>query len=434
MGERRRRPGIAALPALLLAVGVGVPCAPAVIPDGATAEPASPQSPLRTPAAVVRRIPEAPIRGRGGASGVWTGGEMIVWGGTFRDQLRPGDETVPTVAWQNAADGAAWDPDARTWRTLAPAPLAGRSGHVAAWTGDELLVWGGWSHDGDGQPTDRDDGAAYDPATDLWRPLPSAPIPGRAGAAAVWTGQELLVVGGARGDEVTFRQDAAAYDPSVDAWRPVPVPPLGITAEMPAARSGRFVNASLHRVADDVVLLAEESAPSWAEERGAMTAASWDPAANDWTLLEEPGLEPGPYTAAIVGRDLVVTTIDDAALGAVGEDPRPPQGLPGTRRLDGDTGEWTDLPEPPHGAEETIGLIGLDGRVLAVMGEHEADDGEHAAILDPDAGSWTPVPAWPTPRRRLPAMVATGEEVLVWGGRDTAFDGPGLADGFALRP
>lgn len=155
------------------------------------------------------------------------------------------------------------------------------------------------------------------------------------------------MVGGARGDGLTFRQDAAAYDPSSDTWRPVPVPPLGITAEMPASRSGRFVNASLHRVGDRVVVFAEESAPNWAEERGVMTAASWDTVTDDWTLLEEPGLKPGPYAATVVGRDLVVTTIDEAALGAAGEDPRPPRGLPATRRLDGDTG---GVDGPPRAA------------------------------------------------------------------------------------
>jgi len=432
---RRWRATIVVLAVLLLGIGLALGGVGAAAPDRAPEGPAPSQSPSPAPvAAVVQQIPEAPVRGRGGASAVWTGEEMIVWGGTFGDEFRPEDATVPTIAWQNAADGAAYDLAEGTWRTIAPAPLEGRSGHVAVWTGQEMLVWGGLAHDGDGQPTDRDDGAAYDPATDTWRPLPPAPVPGRGGAAAVWTGQGLLLVGGARGDEAGFRQDAAAYDPAVDSWRPVPVPPLGITEEMPASWSGRFVNASLHRVGDRIVLFAEGSAPNWAEDRGAMAAASWDPAANDWMLLDEPDLEPGPYAAAVVDRDLVVTAIDESALGALGEDPRPPQGLPAARRLDGDTGEWTDFPQPSHRSEETIGLIGLDGQILAVMGEYEADDGEHVAVLELDAGGWTPFPAWPTPRRRVPALTSTGEEILVWSGHDTTFDGPTLADGFTFHP
>ncbi|MFO0607122.1 MAG: hypothetical protein U0324_28430 [Polyangiales bacterium] len=64
------------------------------------------------------------------------------------------------------------------------------------WTGDALLVWGG----ADGARA-LADGAAYDPWDDAWRPLPAlAAEPNvaaaRDGAVGVWTGAELIVVGG----------------------------------------------------------------------------------------------------------------------------------------------------------------------------------------------------------------------------------------------
>ncbi|MEZ5231368.1 MAG: kelch repeat-containing protein [Acidimicrobiales bacterium] len=61
---------------------------------------------------------------------------------------------------------------------MATAPIAGRSGAAVVWTGDELLIWGGYVYDGRERPLD--DGAAYDPITDSWRTLPAAPIAGRA--------------------------------------------------------------------------------------------------------------------------------------------------------------------------------------------------------------------------------------------------------------
>src|SRR5207237_7802454 len=80
-----------------------------------------------------RRLPAAPLRSRHGASAVWTGREMIVWGGAWR----AGNASI----WLD--DGAAYDPAGDRWRRLASSPLAPRSEAVIAWTGKEVLVWGG---------------------------------------------------------------------------------------------------------------------------------------------------------------------------------------------------------------------------------------------------------------------------------------------------
>jgi len=57
---------------------------------------------------------------------------MLLWGG-----VRPSLSGRSEVA---LADGAAYQPATRTWRPITPAPLAG---DMAVWTGTELLVWGG---------------------------------------------------------------------------------------------------------------------------------------------------------------------------------------------------------------------------------------------------------------------------------------------------
>jgi hypothetical protein len=60
---------------------------------------------------------------------VWTGSEMIIWGGYFIILLN---------------DGGRYNPVANTWAatTTAGAP-DGRLGHTALWTGREMLIWGG---------------------------------------------------------------------------------------------------------------------------------------------------------------------------------------------------------------------------------------------------------------------------------------------------
>jgi hypothetical protein len=77
----------------------------------------------------------------------------------------------------------------------APSP---RFGHVAVWTGSSLLVWGG----ADETQRRYGDGGQYDPWEDRWTPIEGPEIPGagaRESAVGVWTGAELIVVGGTDG-------------------------------------------------------------------------------------------------------------------------------------------------------------------------------------------------------------------------------------------
>ena len=90
-------------------------------------------------------------------------------------------------------DGGAYDPINDRWEALPAtgAPTA-RHNHNALWTGQELLVVGGETASGTAAS-----GGAYNPATTQWRALSSAGNPqARSGAAAVWSGAELLTFGG----------------------------------------------------------------------------------------------------------------------------------------------------------------------------------------------------------------------------------------------
>jgi hypothetical protein len=53
----------------------------------------------------------------------------------------------------------AWDPDTDTWTELARPPLANRTAAAVAWTGSELVLWGGANTDGLGGPSFADGGA-----------------------------------------------------------------------------------------------------------------------------------------------------------------------------------------------------------------------------------------------------------------------------------
>src|SRR4030095_10777271 len=130
---------------------------------------------------------------------IWTGREMIVWGGAFTNT------------------GGRYDPATDSWRPTSTlnAPSA-RFGHRAVWTGSEMIVWAGrtWGPPPIGAPDFLNTGGRYDPATDSWRPTSTlnAPRP-RSGHSAVWTGSEMIVWGG--GDIGPSRFDTGGrYDPA----------------------------------------------------------------------------------------------------------------------------------------------------------------------------------------------------------------------------
>jgi N-acetylneuraminic acid mutarotase len=139
-----------------------------------------------------RLIARGPLGARTGHSVLWTGDEMLVWGGCCE---RRGAEL---------GTGAAYDPVADTWRRLPPAPIEARRDHTAVWTGRHMLVWGGavFEHA-------FADGAMYSPRRDRWSPLPDAPVEPRYSHSAVWTGSEMIVWGGATLEPVTLNDGAA---------------------------------------------------------------------------------------------------------------------------------------------------------------------------------------------------------------------------------
>ena len=142
---------------------------------------------------------------------IWTGKEILFWGGA---DFTTTAEQVPVLG-----DGAAYNPSTDSWRSIstknAPSP---RCSHSAVWTGTEMLVWGGTKDGGLGlAPSDTlGDAFAYDPASDSWRSLSvkGGPKP-NVGCLEAWTGTEMLVWGGAKG------QTMAAYNPASNTWRDI---------------------------------------------------------------------------------------------------------------------------------------------------------------------------------------------------------------------
>ncbi len=145
---------------------------------------------------------------------VWTGSEMIVWGGY------DGDDSGP----HRFGSGARYDPVADAWTEMssdgAPWP---RDYHTAVWTGSEMIVWGGGGHDcGSGDAFYCASGGRYDPARDTWRATSEVGAFGRSdGTRALWTGSHMFIWGNPVDD--SFDGVGSLYDPASDCWAMTPL-------------------------------------------------------------------------------------------------------------------------------------------------------------------------------------------------------------------
>ena len=114
---------------------------------------------------------------RVGHTAVWTGSEMIIWGGNT-----------------NVNTGARYNPSTDSWTATSLINAAdGRYLHSAVWTGSEMIVWGG------ANPFDLNSGGKYNPVTDSWTATSVIDAPGaRRRLTAVWddSGSEMIVWGG----------------------------------------------------------------------------------------------------------------------------------------------------------------------------------------------------------------------------------------------
>lgn len=307
-----------------------------------------------------RKLAPSPLSARTPAATAWTGTEMLVWGGVNENDF--------------LGDGAAYDPAGNRWRPIAASPLAARNNAVSVWTGRELLVWGG----GDLDEGYRD-GAAYDPAADRWRMLAAGPLTARVGGVGVWTGRELVVWGGVDPAARAEFRDGAAYDPAANRWRPIAPAPVAGRSEPAAVWTGREL----------VVWGGSTFAGVFLAD-----GAAYDPASDRWRQLSRSPLTPRDSPAAVwSGRELVVW-------GGIG--------LPGA----GDSGPLDQVIE-----RRTILAPVADG-----------------AAYDPATDRWRPLEPVPLLGRGKAIAAWDGGGMLMWGGLVVVSTGASSSEGVRYTP
>ncbi|MEO8513766.1 MAG: T9SS type A sorting domain-containing protein [Ignavibacteria bacterium] len=212
---------------------------------------------------------------------VWTGTEMIVWGG-----LNSSPNTVYNT-------GGIYDPVLNTWTATstssAPAP---RSYHTAVWTGSKMIVWGGYNSVTGTNYYNA--GGVYDPVTDTWNAMTTTNAPeGRKYHTAIWTGSKMIIWGGM--DSIgTVLNTGGIYDPLTDTWTPT-----SVAANVPSAR--RFHTA----------VWTGSKMIVWGGSPGGInynTGGIYDPVSDTWQATSTTGAAAARYgqTAVWTGSRMIV--------------------------------------------------------------------------------------------------------------------------------
>ncbi|HKQ63009.1 MAG TPA: thrombospondin type 3 repeat-containing protein [Candidatus Polarisedimenticolaceae bacterium] len=316
---------------------------------------------------------------------VWTGSEMIVWGGV------------------SSNTGGVYDPATDTWTGLtstvnAPTP---RNGHFAAWTGSRMLIWSG----ADGSvPFATDTGGLYDPATDSWVATSTLNGPGRRlSASAVWTGDRMIVWGGALGPDFDFAVNVdtgGRYDPATDSWTPTSTNP---------APDPRKLHTAVWTGNEVIVWGGETVGPS--RDVGFDTGGRYDPLVDAWTPTATNAAPEGRrnHTAVWTGNEMIVWGGGNGGNG--------PLNTGGRYDPVADTWAPTSLTNAPVNRQEHSAV--WTGQQMIVWGGYDFGVTYYnsGGRYDPIADTWSPTSTTNAPHgERRHSAVWTGSEMIIWGG------------------
>jgi N-acetylneuraminic acid mutarotase len=308
---------------------------------------------------------------------VWTGSELIVWGGfNFSPPYR-------------LNTGGRYNPSTDSWisTSLVNAP-AQRDYHSAVWTGTEMIVWGG-------EPI-LDTGGRYNPIMDTWTATSSTNAPSaRAQHTAVWTGSEMVVWGGR--NCCTRFNSGGRYNPSTDSWTATS------TTNAPEARWAHTAEWT----GSEMIVWGGTNQTIYLN-----TGAKYNPTNNSWTPTTTAGAPLGRigHTSVWSGSEMIVwggadSTFHDANTGG---------------RYNPTANSWSatsinNAPSPrdSHAAAWTGSEMIVWGGIFCCP----VSDFDTGGRYNPGTDNWTPTSTANVPIGRYNhTALWTGSEMIVWGG------------------
>jgi N-acetylneuraminic acid mutarotase len=314
---------------------------------------------------------------------VWTGSEMIIWGG-FNGS-------------NDLNSGGRYDPTTDSWSTtsVVNAPVS-RDNHTAVWTGSEMIVWGGFASG----PNYFDTGGRYNPSTDTWvaTNMDNAPE-ARELHKAVWTGSEMIVWGG---DQISsgLLNTGGRYNPNTDNWISTS------TTNAPAGRryftgvwtgNEMIVWGGLGNFGGDTVL---------------NTGGRYNPVTDTWvatTISNAPSAR-WVHTAVWTGSEMIVWG---------GSDYPSPSYFNTGGRYDPGTNTWTPTNTTAAPTARWHHTAVWTGSAMIAWGGRDQDFFalNTGGRYNPSTDSWLATSTTNAPAaRRAHTAVWTDNEMIVWGG------------------
>ncbi len=313
---------------------------------------------------------------------VWTGSEMIVWGGG-----------------SDLDTGARYDPTADSWTNIwATNPPHGRIYHTAVWdtANAQMIVWGGEYYDT--STVYLNTGGIYKPSANTWTATSTTNAPiGRTDHTMVWTGSKVIVWGGSNNGR---KNDGGIYDPVANSWTATN------TANAPAGRA--WHSAVWASGLATPVMIVWGGYVSGTTNTGAM----YDPAGNSWTTTSTTNAPSARYwhSAVWTGSKMIVWGGRDYDISNTGA------------QYDPSGNSWTPTSTINAAAARqkhpAVWVSGLATPLMMVWGGETSSTGlRSGGGYDPVGDTWTIMETPHAPEARYGhSMVSTGNKIIVWGG------------------
>jgi N-acetylneuraminic acid mutarotase len=317
---------------------------------------------------------------RYGHNAIWTGSEMIVWGGGFNS-------------------GAKYNPSTDSWTPLSRqsgVPVA-RSANTAVWTGTEMIVWGG----SDGT-TCLNSGGKYNPSTDSWTATSlTSPCPSvRKNHTAVWVPSYGMVVWGGESSDGTLLNDGAIYAPSTDTWSS-----LSSMGTVPDAR--RFATAVFDPVTSHLIVWGGSGAGDVPFNSG----GQYDFTLQQWSATSTSGNCPSArryHSVVMTGNEMIVWGGEGAGSVVLNSG--------GRYNPSSDTWATISTTNAPS-ARRFHTAVFTSSEMIVWGGENGTSSLQTGGKYDIAADSWSSTTTTSAPTARYQhTAVWTGTEMIIWGG------------------
>ena len=345
---------------------------------------------------------------------VWTGSEMIIWGGSTGDPSvgwkynpvtddwtainsagAPSGEGNPIVLWSGnemivwggvTNNSARYSPVTDSWTPISNvnAPL---NGQVGVWTGSEMIVWGGVANGG----------GKYNPVTNTWTSISTSLAP-LTGASAVWTGNEMIIWGGTD-------NSGGKYNPVTDTWT---------ATSIVNAPDARYENTAVWTGTEMII---------WGGVNGTgplNTGGRYNPGTDTWTATSATNapFKRFRHTAVWTGSQMIVWGGQFGNVDMVW----------GGGRYNPNTDTWMGVNTTSAADARSSHSAVWTGTEMIVWGG-QYNDGYNYYVwntggrYNPAIDSWTATNTTTPPRRDDHTAVWIGNQMIVWGG----YNGSGTA-------